>query len=124
MNKTFHWILRLIPAVILLQTLFFKFTGSTESVYIFTQLGVEPFGRYASGILELITGVSLLTRRWIAVGAFLGVVMMIGAVLAHFTFLGITVQDDHGLLFGMAWTVLITCGFLLYVHRRELPFVR
>ncbi|MGE0128243.1 MAG: hypothetical protein AB7U82_09195 [Blastocatellales bacterium] len=31
-----RWILRLVVAGILFQTLFFKFTGAEESVYIFT----------------------------------------------------------------------------------------
>ena len=124
MNKILFWILRLIPTVILLQTLFFKFTGAPEAVFIFTQIGVEPWGRYLLGTLELIIGTSLLIRRWVAVGAFLGVVMMIGALLAHFTFLGIAVQGDGGLLFGMAWVVLISCAILLYTQRRELPLVK
>ncbi|MEK6839375.1 MAG: DoxX family protein [Nanoarchaeota archaeon] len=124
MNTIFFWILRLIPAIILLQTLFFKFTGAPEAVFIFTQIGVEPWGRYALGVLELLVSISFLVRRWVAVGAFLGVVMMIGALLAHFTFLGIDVQGDHGLLFGMAWIVLMSCAILLYTQRKELPLVK
>ena len=124
MNKIFDWVLRLAAAVILLQTLWFKFTGAPEAVFIFTQIGVEPLGRYLLGILELITGVCLLVRRWVVYGAALGVVLMIGALLAHFTFLGIDVQGDGGLLFGLAWIVLIICAVLLHVHRKELPLMR
>ena len=47
------WALRLIVAVILLQTLFFKFSAAKESVYIFSTLGMEPWGRIGSGVFEL-----------------------------------------------------------------------
>ena len=122
MNKTFLWILRLIPVIILLQTLYFKFTGAPEAVFIFTQMGVEPWGRYVLGVLELITGILLLTP-WFVSGALLGILLMLGALFAHLTTLGIEVQGDGGLLFGMALVVLITCGILLYTRRKNILFV-
>ena len=122
MNKTFLWILRLIPVIILLQTLYFKFTGAPEAVFIFTQMGVEPWGRYVLGVLELITGILLLTP-WFVSGALLGILLMLGALVAHLTTLGIEVQGDGGLLFGMALVVLITCGILLYTRRKNILFV-
>ena len=62
-RKTFtivSWALRGTAAAILLQTLFFKFTGARESVYIFSTLGLEPWGRIGSGVAELIASVLLL----------------------------------------------------------------
>ncbi len=123
MNKVLSWILRLIPAVILLQSLWFKFTGAEEAVFIFSQLGVEPWGRYLTGIIELIGGIGLLITRLVPLGALLSFLLMIGAILSHATVLGIEVQGDGGLLFGLAWVVFVCCGILLWMKRKELPFL-
>src|SRR5271155_1971288 len=100
-------ICRLVAAVILLQTLFFKFTGAEESVYIFTKVGLEPWGRYGSGVAELIASVLLLTPRFVWAGALLALTVIIGALISHLTVLGIVVKDDGGLLFGLAVAVFI-----------------
>jgi uncharacterized membrane protein YphA (DoxX/SURF4 family) len=112
MNSYLLWALRIIPAVILLQTLFFKFTGAPESVWIFTQLGVEPWGRYLSGALELLAAVLILWPRTTPFGAVLACGLMVGAILSHFTKLGIVVQNDGGLLFGLA-IVTLACSAVL-----------
>ncbi len=109
MKKYIERITSLAAAVILLQTLYFKFTGAPESVYIFSQLGVEPFGRVGLGIVELITAVLLIIRRTSFVGALLGLGIMIGAILSHLFVLGIEVQNDGGILFGLALIVFIMC---------------
>jgi uncharacterized membrane protein YphA (DoxX/SURF4 family) len=116
------WILRIAAAVILLQTLFFKFTGARESVYIFSTLGVEPWGRIASGIIELIAAVLLLLPRTTVLGAGLAILVMLAAIGSHVTKLGITLPavDDHGELFGLAVLVLLCSGTVLYLHRGEL----
>ncbi len=111
--KTIDWILRILAAVILLQTLFFKFTGAPESIYIFETLGVEPIGRYVAGIAELVTAVLLLLPRTVALGAFSGVWVMAGAIFSHLGPLGIELQGDGGLLFGLACTVMGCCVVLL-----------
>ncbi len=111
--KTIDWILRIVSAVILLQTLFFKFTGAPESIYIFETLGVEPAGRYLAGIAELAAAILLLLPRTVPVGAFVGVIVMAGALFAHLGPLGIDVQGDGGLLFGLACTVMGCCAVLL-----------
>jgi len=54
------WVLQIIAAIIMGQTLFFKFTGAPEPVYIFTTLGAEPFGRWFAGASELVAVVLLL----------------------------------------------------------------
>lgn len=114
------WTLRLIAAAIMLQTLYFKFTAAPESVYIFSSLGLEPVGRIGIGCLELLASVLLLIPRTTVYGAVLGCGLMIGAVGAHLTQLGIIVQDDDGLLFMLAITVLICCTALLFAFRRDI----
>jgi uncharacterized membrane protein YphA (DoxX/SURF4 family) len=117
------WLLQLIVAGILLQTLFFKFTGAEESVYIFTQLGAEPWGRIGSGIVELIASVLLLLPRTITLGAILSLGTISGAILSHLTKLGIVVKDDGGLLFVLAVVVLMSSIGVLWMRRREIPIV-
>jgi putative oxidoreductase len=121
--KLFSWILRIAAAVILLQTLFFKFTGAEESVYIFSTVGAEPWGRYGSGIVELIAAVLLVVPSTVAYGAILTVGVASGAILSHLTLLGIDVKGDGGLLFGLAVTIFACAVALLAIHRRELPFI-
>lgn len=117
MNPYLRWALRVIPAIILLQTLFFKFTGAPESVWIFTQLGVEPWGRYLSGMLELIAAALILWPRMTRWGALLAAGLMVGAIGAHLTTLGVVVQDDGGLLFGLALVVLVLSAILVWTQK-------
>lgn len=117
------WILRIVAAVILLQTLFFKFTGAEESVYIFDTLGMEPWGRIGSGIVELIAALLLLVPRTRIWGALLSLGVITGALISHLTKLGIEVRGDGGLLFGLAVTVFVTSLALLVLHRDEIPLV-
>lgn len=109
------WFARIVVAVILLQTLTFKFTAAPESVYIFETVGMEPWGRIGSGIAELIAGVLLLIpgRRYAAAGAAMSVGVISGAIFFHLTRLGIVVQDDGGQLFIMAVIVFVGALFVL-----------
>src|SRR5215472_4804467 len=117
------WVCRITAAVILLQTLFFKFTAAPESVYIFTKVGLEPWGRIGSGIAELIAAILILIPRttWIGAGLALGV--MIGAIFSHLTLLGLVVMDDGGLLFALALAVAFCSIVLLFLQRRRLPLI-
>lgn len=117
------WICRIVAAVILLQTLYFKFTGAPESIYIFTKVGLEPWGRYATGVAELFAAVLLLMPRTTVIGALLAAGVMLGAIGSHLTKLGIVVQDDGGLLFALAVTVFIGAIVTVILHRRQIPFV-
>ncbi len=114
------WVLRLLPAVILLQTLFFKFTASPESVYIFTTVGMEPWGRIASGIAELVAAILILVPRFTWLGALLAMGIMSGAIFFHLTILGIEVQGDGGLLFVYALIVFLCSAVLLLMNRDKL----
>ncbi len=107
-------------AVILLQTLFFKFTGAPESVYIFSELGVEPYGRIGTGVLELIAAGLLLVKRTSLIGGILGLGIISGAILSHLFFLGIEVQHDGGLLFGMAVLVFILLAINVILQKEKL----
>ncbi len=119
----FYWILRLVAAFIMLQTLFFKFTGAPESIFIFETVGLEPFGRYASGIAELIASILILIPRTTWLGALTALGVMAGAIMSHLTVLGIVVQNDGGTLFVMALIVSISSAILLWAHRGDIPFI-
>jgi putative oxidoreductase len=120
------WALRITAAVILLQTLFFKFTGAKESVYISSTLGLEPWGRIGSGIIELIASVLIVAPPTVAWGALLSIGVIGGAIASHLTKLGITLPavDDHGELFALALVVFVCSALVLVLHRQELPFLR
>ena len=117
------WVLQLIVAGILLQTLFFKFTGAPESVYIFSTLGAEPWGRIGSGIVELIASLLLLIPATTTIGAALAVTAISGAIVSHLTILGIEVQGDGGLLFALALIVFVASAAILVLRRTEIPFI-
>jgi uncharacterized membrane protein YphA (DoxX/SURF4 family) len=119
------WLLRIVVAVVLLQTLFFKFTGAKESVYIFTTLGAEPWGRIGSGVVELIASILLLVPRTAVIGAILSLGTICGAIFAHLTKLGlqITAVDDHGELFALAVVVFVGSLAVLYLRRGEILLV-
>lgn len=119
-TNIFYWILRILAAIIMLQTLFFKFSGAEESVYIFSKLGMEPWGRIGTGIIELVASVLVLVPRTTVFGALLGAGVMSGALFFHLTRLGIVVQDDHGQLFIYALLVFISCVILAWYFRRQL----
>jgi uncharacterized membrane protein YphA (DoxX/SURF4 family) len=119
--KAVSWILRLTSAVILLQTLYFKFTGAPESVYIFTKVHAEPWGRIGSGVMELVASLLLLTPRYAWLGSLLAACAAAGAILSHLTLLGIEVQNDKGLLFTLAIVVFLASLVTLFLHRRQIP---
>jgi len=120
-ERILSWLCRIVAAVILAQTLFFKFTGAEESIYIFTKVGLEPWGRYGSGVVELIAAILLLTPRYAWAGGLLALGVISGALVSHLTVLGIVVKDDGGLLFGLAITVFICSLVTVVLHRREIP---
>jgi uncharacterized membrane protein YphA (DoxX/SURF4 family) len=122
-TKLLSWVLRLTAAVILLQTLFFKFTAAPESVYIFTKVGAEPWGRIGSGVVELIAATLILTPRLTWLGSLLATGVMTGAILSHLAVLGIEVQGDKGLLFVLALIVFVCSTANLLLHRSEIPAI-
>lgn len=107
------WAARIIAAVIMIQTLYFKFSAAEESVYIFSTVGIEPWGRIGTGILELIASVLILINATAWIGALLGLGLMGGAILTHLTILGIEVNDDGGYLFFLATLVAVCCVIVL-----------
>lgn len=113
------WVAQITAAVIMAQTLFFKFSGAEEPIYIFTKLGAEPWGRYGSGVMELIAAVLLLIPRTAIFGAILGIGLMVGAIGAHLTKLGIVVKDDGGLLFALGIITFVACAVVLVIRRGQ-----
>ncbi len=123
---TISWICRVVVALILFQTLFFKFTGAEESKYIFTTVmgaEYEAIGRIGSGIVELIAAILLLIPSTASIGAVLALGTITGAIFSHLTKLGIVVKDDGGLLFILAVIVFLLSGVTLLLHRKDLPVV-
>lgn len=119
------WVLRGIAAIILLQTLFFKFSGAKESIYIFTVLGMEPWGRIGSGVVELIASILLLLPRTVVFGAILSLGVISVAIVSHLTKLGIALPavDDKGELFALAVVVFVCSAAVLVLHRHEVPIL-
>jgi uncharacterized membrane protein YphA (DoxX/SURF4 family) len=131
--KKYHniitWALRIIAAVILLQTLFFKFSGAEESKYIFSKLNAEPWGRIGSGIIELIAAVLILIPASTGIGALIGAGTMAGAILSHLFILGISVKnsdgsEDNGQLFLYALIVFVACLYLVWMNRKKIPILK
>ena len=114
------WIPRVVAAIIMLQTLFYKFSGAEESIYIFSKLGLEPWGRIGTGVGELIASILILIPATTAFGAVLGLGLMGGALFFHLTSLGIVVKDDSGQLFIYALLVFVSCLILAWCGRDQL----
>ena len=114
------WFARILSAVILLQTLFFKFTAAPESVYIFSSIGLEPWGRVGIGVLELVAATLILIPVTTVFGSLLAIGLMTGALFFHLTKLGISVQNDGGQLFFYALVVLICSVWLAFIYRNDL----
>ena len=117
------WTLQIIVAVILFQTLFFKFTGAEESKYIFSTLGLEPWGRIGSGVVELVAVILMLIPSTVTIGAVIALGTITGAIFSHLTVLGLVVMNDGGLLFGLALAVAACSTMLLFLQRRHVPII-
>lgn len=111
------WILRIVPAIILLQTLYFKFSGHPESVMLFEKLNAEPAGRISVGIMELVTGILLLYPKTTRFGALLSVGTMAGAIASHLFIIGIESNGDGGVLFMLACIVMATSLINVWIYR-------
>ncbi|WP_425389463.1 DoxX family protein [Ekhidna sp.] len=109
-----HIIPRLIVAIILAQTLPFKFSGSEESVWIFEQIGWEPWGRYLIASIETVSTIFLLTNYYI-IGAIISLSIISAANFLHFTKLGFIVNDDGGTLFILS-IIVIFCSLWIVLY--------
>ena len=124
MKKYIPLVLRIIVAVILIQTLRFKFTAHEDSVYIFETVGLEPFGRIGIGIVELIAGILLLIPKTVWAGATITLGVIGGAIMMHLTQLGIEVRGDGGVLFYTAVITFILSAIILFIHKKDIPFLK
>lgn len=116
-----YWFARLIAAIIMVQTLYFKFTGAEESIYIFSTIGMEPWGRIGVGVLELIASILLFIPGFVWAGALLAIGLMAGAIVMHLVFLGIEVQGDGGQLFIYSIIVLVASSYVYWKSKDQLP---
>lgn len=118
--KYFSWVLRLLAALILSQSLIYKFGGHPDSIMLFTQLEVEPFGRFALGILELLVVILLLFPKTTLLGAVAGFFIMTGALGAHIFKIGIIFNEDGGKLFGLALVCFLGCLGQVIIFKNQL----
>ncbi|NNC70065.1 MAG: DoxX family protein [Flavobacteriaceae bacterium] len=123
MKKYLPFVIRLIVAIILLQTLYYKFGGHPESIYIFEKTGLGVAGRIGSGIAELIAAILILNPRTAWLGATLATGIMAGAIFMHLTKLGIEINGDGGTLFGMALVVFVLSLSTLLINRKNIPII-
>ncbi len=119
----FSWVFQIIAAGILAMAAWGKITGAEMSVFVFTSLGMEPTGRIIIGMIEGLAALMLITANIPHLGAILGFAVMIGAVFAHISVLGIDVQGDGGMMVMMLGAVIVSTGTVMYLHRKKLPFV-
>ena len=124
MKTKIHFVIRIIIAVILIQTLRFKFTAHPDSVYIFSKIGMEPYGRILTGVFELIASILILIPRTIWIGALLALGLMGGAIVMHLTKLGIVVNNDSGLLFITALVVFILSSLIIIENKKKIPILK
>lgn len=122
-KNSISWVLRLTVAIILLQTLYYKFTAHPDSVHIFSALGVEPWGRITLGIIELITSILILLPKTKIIGMATSLGIILGAVFSHILVLGVNVSNDGGALFSLALIVLIASTIFLIMYKKELILV-
>ncbi len=120
-TRIIFWIARIVAALIMLQTLYFKFTAAEESVYIFTQVGMEPWGRIGVGVMELIASILILLPSTVWLGGILAAGLMGGAMMMHLTLLGIEVKGDGGYLFILALVVAICSLVAFWIDRKNIP---
>lgn len=118
MKNVLIWILRLLAAAIMLQTLYFKFTGHEQSVRLFTAIGMEPWGRIGTGVMELIASLLLLIPSFTGIGALLGVGLMSGAIFFHVTKIGLDFDGDY-VLFTYAAITWVCCAILAWIYRQQ-----
>ena len=123
MKKHLPLIIRIVVAIILIQTLRFKLTAHPDSVYIFETVGLEPIGRITIGILELIAGILLLIPRTVWAGALLTLGLIGGAIIMHLTKLGIEVQNDNGVLFITAIITFVLAAIILIIYKKDIPII-
>ncbi|SHJ15922.1 DoxX family protein [Flavobacterium terrae] len=112
-------VLKIALAIILVQTLFFKFTASQESVYIFSKLNVEPYGRIGSGIIELFASFLLFFKRTKFYASLTVLGTMLGAIVSHVTVLGIEVMNDGGMLFLLASVCFFISAYLVFLYKND-----
>ncbi len=120
-GQLLYWCARLVAAIIMIQTLYFKFSASEESVFIFTTVGMEPWGRLGVGSMELVASILILMPSMVWLGSLLAIGLMAGAIMMHTTILGIEVKGDGGQLFIYAVVVLLCAVYAFWFSHKSIP---
>lgn len=113
------FVLRIAISLIYLQTLYFKFTGHPDSVYIFSKLGLEPYGRIGVGVIELIVSILLLINKTKLLSIIVSLSIITGAIASHLLVIGITIKEDDGGLFTLAIIIFTLNIVLIYLHKTD-----
>ena len=121
MKKTslLSFVIRIAISLIYLQTLYFKFTAHPDSVYIFSKLGLEPYGRIGIGMLELIVAILLVLNKTKLLSIIVSLGIITGAIASHLLVIGITIKEDHGGLFTLAIIIFTLNIVLIYLHKTD-----
>lgn len=121
MNSNFiSWVLRIITTYIIFQIVYFKLSGDPQCIFVFEKMEIEPHGRFITGLIELVVGIFLLVPNT----KLLGILGAFGAasccLTAHFTVLGIEINNDGGQLFSMTASVFVLSIILSIIHKDEI----
>ena len=118
-RNPFLWICRIVATLILLFTFYYKITGSPESVHVFSEADMEPYGRYSVAIAEFVAAMLIIIPRTSLAGALLAVVIMICVIASHIFVLGIQVMNDRGRHFIAAVVVAICSMIIIYAYTKR-----
>ncbi len=122
MKKKLPQVLRILVAIILVYSVNCKLTAHPDCVYIFSKIGLEPYGRISIGFIELFSGILLFIPKTTWIGATLLLGIIGSAIMIHLTKLGIEVNNDGGALFIIAIVAFILSAIILWTKRREVNF--
>ena len=123
LNKKIAWLCQFIAGPIFIWVGILKLSGNQTDIDLFLTLGMEPAGRIIIGIVELFAGLLIISDAFAALGALLGVAVMIGAIIAHATRLGFSIGGDGGVHILMLLLVFSTSLSILIIRRQQLPFI-
>lgn len=129
MNKSniIIWVLRIALAGLYLMMSLPKFAGADMTIHIFSSIGIEPWGRYLTGAIEVLVFLLVLIPATTIYGVLLSLVTIFGALMTHFFIIGIVVKNasgtinDGGEIFITALIILALSLINLYVHRSAVP---
>lgn len=121
--KMISWLFQIVAAMILAKAAYGKFLALESSVYVFNALDMGASSRILIGVIESISTILLLTSTLPHLGALLGFGVMLGAIIAHGSVLGLQVNNDNGMMVMMMSSVIVSTMIVMYIRRRRLPLI-